>query len=167
MTDGNEQGAGDSNSAAQIIAQNIAANGYAGDVSPQQAHEALIQGAIIVDVRTQPEWNFVGVPAIEEAQLVFCQWQKFPLMDINTDFSKQAGSDVLRRSDQPQPGDAPALYFLCRSGVRSRAAAIAMTLAGYPNCFNISGGFEGSPNEDGHRGLVNGWKAAHMPWRQG
>ncbi len=154
-------------STAELIAQNIAANGYAGDVSPHQAHAALSDGAIIVDVRTQPEWAFVGVPVVDEAQMVFCQWQFFPAMEINTDFVKQAGDDVLRNSGQATAQTAPEVYFLCRSGVRSRAAAIAMTLAGFPKCFNITGGFEGSPDGDGHRGLVNGWKAEQLPWRQG
>jgi rhodanese-related sulfurtransferase len=37
---------------------------YAGDVSPADAWKALSQDskAMLVDVRTQPEWNFVGVP---------------------------------------------------------------------------------------------------------
>ena len=40
------------------------APGYAGDVTPQAAWEALAKdsSARLVDVRTQPEWSFVGVP---------------------------------------------------------------------------------------------------------
>ena len=56
--------------------------------------------------------------------------------------------------------------FLCRSGVRSVAAAKAATAAGYPACYNILGGFEGGLDEQGHRG-VGGWRAAGLPWRQG
>ena len=56
--------------------------------------------------------------------------------------------------------------FLCRSGARSRAAAIAMTAAGQLQCFNIAGGFEGAHDERRRRGSVNGWKASGLPWAQ-
>jgi len=58
------------------------------------------------------------------------------------------------------------ILFLCRSGARSRAAAMAMTRAGFTKAFNIAGGFEGDLDKTGHRGLTNGWKAAGLPWRQ-
>lgn len=58
------------------------------------------------------------------------------------------------------------LFFLCRSGGRSAAAAAAMTSAGYANCFNVAGGFEGGHDEAGQRGRMNGWKATGLPWRQ-
>ena len=48
----------------------------------------------------------------------------------------------------------------------SESAAIAATSAGYTAAFNIEGGFEGDVGEDGHRGTVNGWKAAGLPWFQ-
>ena len=76
------------------------------------------------------------------------------------------GLEVLARSGGDNPADAPAVYFLCRSGARSRAAAMAMTGAGFPACFNIENGFEGVPDAQGHRGRVNGWKADDLPWRQ-
>jgi rhodanese-related sulfurtransferase len=55
---------------------------------------------------------------------------------------------------------------LCRSGARSRAAAIAMTRAGLERAYNVAGGFEGELDENRHRGLRNGWKAAGLPWKQ-
>jgi len=58
------------------------------------------------------------------------------------------------------------LLFLCRSGVRSRAAAIAMTAAGYSRAYNIAQGFEGDPDAERHRGNKNGWKASGLPWKQ-
>jgi rhodanese-related sulfurtransferase len=56
--------------------------------------------------------------------------------------------------------------LLCRSGARSRAAAIALTGAGFAQAFNIGDGFEGDVDPQGHRGNRNGWKAANLPWRQ-
>jgi rhodanese-related sulfurtransferase len=61
--------------------------------------------------------------------------------------------------------DAPVL-FLCRSGARSRSAAIALTQAGYGRAYNVAGGFEGDLDGDRHRGHKNGWKAAGLPWKQ-
>ncbi len=61
--------------------------------------------------------------------------------------------------------DAP-VYFLCRSGVRSQHAAVAMTAAGWKRCFNIATGFEGALDGSGHRGRVAGWKALGLPWVQ-
>jgi rhodanese-related sulfurtransferase len=42
-----------------------------------------------------------------------------------------------------------------------------MTRAGFTRAFNVSGGFEGNLDGEGHRGGVNGWKASGLPWRQG
>jgi rhodanese-related sulfurtransferase len=58
------------------------------------------------------------------------------------------------------------VYFICRSGARSLAAAQAAAAAGYKSVYNVAEGFEGPPNADGHRGEVAGWKAAGLPWRQ-
>jgi hypothetical protein len=41
-----------------------------------------------------------------------------------------------------------------------------MTGAGYSRCFNVSEGFEGRLDPERHRGLVEGWKAAGLPWTQ-
>jgi rhodanese-related sulfurtransferase len=57
------------------------------------------------------------------------------------------------------------VLFLCRSGVRSAAAAEAAARAGYAHAYNVTEGFEGPLDADGHRG-VSGWKAAGLPWRQ-
>jgi rhodanese-related sulfurtransferase len=61
--------------------------------------------------------------------------------------------------------EAPVL-LLCRSGARSRAAAIALTAAGFGQAINIGDGFEGDTDDEGHRGNRNGWKASNLPWRQ-
>ena len=58
------------------------------------------------------------------------------------------------------------LVFLCRSGARSRNAAIAMTQAGWIPCFNVSDGFEGPLDPWRHRSVVSGWKAGNLPWAQ-
>jgi rhodanese-related sulfurtransferase len=58
------------------------------------------------------------------------------------------------------------IYFLCRSGVRSLAAAEAARAEGFQNVYNVADGFEGPVDAKGHRGAAAGWKASNLPWRQ-
>ena len=58
------------------------------------------------------------------------------------------------------------VYLICRSGVRSVAAATALTAAGLGPAYNVLEGFEGPHDAQGHRSLA-GWKNAGLPWRQG
>ncbi len=132
------------------------------DVTARQAWDALRsdQEAALVDVRTEAEWNFVGLPELSEAgkQPLLIPWQVYPSMQVNDDFAehlRQAGLTPGHR-----------LYFLCRSGVRSLAAGQAAQAAGFPHAFNVADGFEGPVDPAGHRGTVGGWKAEGLPWRQ-
>ncbi|HWU55748.1 MAG TPA: rhodanese-like domain-containing protein [Rhizomicrobium sp.] len=135
---------------------------YAGDISAAEAWEKLAGDtrAQLVDVRTLAEWNFVGVPDLSSLgrQAQFIEWQQFPSGMRNPGFVAEAAK-VLADKDAP-------VMLLCRSGGRSRAAAIALTEAGYSKAFNVAGGFEGDADEQGHRGNRDGWKAANLPWRQ-
>ena len=95
---------------------------HKGNISPTEAHQRL-QGnasAVLVDVRTQPEWTFVGVPAVE--RLVRLAWQVFPAMQVNAKFVEEIEQMGL-------PKDAEILC-ICRSGARSSSAASALTEAG-------------------------------------
>jgi rhodanese-related sulfurtransferase len=140
--------------------------GYQADVSPEEAWATLSgePGAALVDVRTTAEWNFVGLPDLSgaDAPLLRVEWQTYPSGETNPDFV-QATEEALRAAGIGR--DAP-VYFLCRSGARSAAAAAAMTAAGYQRCFNVAGGFEGVRDREGHRGTLEGWKAANLPWVQ-
>lgn len=139
---------------------------YAGDITPLDAWKILEANpaAQLVDVRTRAEWSFVGIPDLgslgREAHLV--EWQSFPSMAANPDFQGSTSRAIRNAgADASTP-----IVFLCRSGTRSRAAAIAMTQAGFAHAFNIAGGFEGDLDEKKHRGQTNGWKASGLPWRQ-
>ncbi len=132
------------------------------DVSARQAWDALRTDpdAALVDVRTDAEWNFVGIPELGEIgkQAVLIPWQVYPSMQVNGAFVerlRKAGLTPLNK-----------LYFLCRSGARSLAAAQAAKAAGFPHVFNLADGFEGPVDPEGHRGTVAGWKADGLPWRQ-
>ncbi len=140
--------------------------GYAGDLSAQEAFKGLSSNeqAVLVDVRTRAEWSFVGLPDLRAIgkEPILSEWQSFPPSGPRPEFVADV-SDLLAKKGLDQ--NAP-IYFLCRSGARSQAAAIALTQAGYTQCFNISDGFEGPLDADGHRGTQSGWKASGLPWIQ-
>ncbi|MGD0143130.1 MAG: rhodanese-like domain-containing protein [Rhizomicrobium sp.] len=137
---------------------------YAGDLTSDAAWALLNDNpkAQLVDVRTTAEWSFVGLPDLSSVgRDVHCvEWQSFPTMAVNPDFVGQTKAQLAGAV-----ADTPVL-FLCRSGARSRAAAIAMTRAGFSRAYNIAGGFEGDMDQQRHRGQRNGWKASGLPWKQ-
>ncbi|KZM50786.1 rhodanese-like domain-containing protein [Labrenzia sp. OB1] len=140
--------------------------GYAGNVEVLEAFNELSNSkdATLVDVRTQAEWAFVGVPDLRPIgkEAILAEWQSFPSSGPDPDFVTKISDTLVKKGlDQNAP-----IYFLCRSGARSQAAAIALTEAGYTRCFNISDGFEGPLDADSHRGVSSGWKAAGLPWIQ-
>ena len=140
--------------------------GYAGDITASEAYELLRsrRDAVLVDVRTQPEWSFVGVPDLSAVNqdVLLIEWQLYPSMALNEDFVPTLMSELRGRGT---PSDAPVL-FLCRSGARSQAAARKISEQGFTNCLNVAGGFEGPLDAARHRGSRDGWKAQDLPWRQ-
>ncbi len=136
---------------------------YAGEVSPRDAFYYIKENhAVIVDVRTAPEWQFVGVPDLSDTKgnLLNLSWKIYPTFAYNPKFISDLTADPSVTQDTP-------LFFLCRSGGRSLDAAVALTAAGYHYCFNITGGFEGDVDVNGHRSMANGWKCDNLPWVQG
>ena len=135
---------------------------YAGDITSREAWNLLQRDAdaTLVDVRSEPEWRYVGVPDLAslDKKTVFVCWQSYPEMRHNPNFI----------SDMAAAGVGPdhKVLLLCRSGVRSRDAAVALTAQGYQACYNVTGGFEGPPDAGRHRGATDGWKAAGLPWWQ-
>ena len=129
------------------------ADGYAGDVSPQTAWQWVEEGtAVLIDVRTDAEREWVGfVPGAVPVALK--QW---PGMAVSTDFDSELES-------LGQLGKK--LVMLCRSGVRSIAAARRATELGM-EAYNILEGFEGDPDGSGHRNVTGGWRRAGLPWKQ-
>jgi rhodanese-related sulfurtransferase len=118
----------------------------------------------LIDVRTKAEWAYVGTPDIHALGKtpLFLEWQTYPSMAVDADFA--ARLEALFQSGGVERG--ASLVFLCRSGARSRHAAIAMTSAGWGPCFNVSDGFEGPLDDSRRRGGAGGWKAGGLPWAQ-
>jgi rhodanese-related sulfurtransferase len=126
---------------------------YAGDISPELAWAWVQSGeAVLVDVRTDAERAWVGfVPGAQGLA-----WKQWPGMAINPDFD--AGVQSLGANGQK-------LVLLCRSGVRSIAAAQRATELGL-QAYNILEGFEGDLDDQAHRGVQGGWRKHGLPWRQ-
>jgi rhodanese-related sulfurtransferase len=132
------------------------------NVAPKQVWEALASDAHakLVDVRTDVEWAQIGVPDLSGAGKApsLISWQVAPTMQVNTGFVDDLKAAGLTPEDH--------IYFLCRSGVRSLAAANTAQAAGFPHVYNIADGFEGPPNGQGARGEIAGWQADDLPWKK-
>ena len=139
---------------------------YAGDMLSADAYRLLAGDATstLIDVRTQAEWAYVGVPDLSPLAktALFLEWQTFPSMQVDQRFVARL-STMLETAGVKR--GAP-LVFICRSGVRSRHAATAMTGLGWAPWFNVSDGFEGPLDPWRHRGVTGGWKAGGLPWAQ-
>lgn len=117
--------------------------GYAGEITVDEAWDRLFDGdAVLVDVRTEQEWEAVGRPTTlgTGSDARFVQWIRDGGVH-NERFLEEI--EELRGSE---------LLFLCRSGVRSHHAALAATAAGH-TAYNVLGGFEGA----------GGWRVSGLP----
>ena len=135
---------------------------YAGDLTPQQAWDLLTsdEGAVLVDVRTDAEWRYVGIPdaaAIGDRRRA----GRVGVVPVGT-----AQPAVPRAARRRRRRGTVARSCSCaargsgRSPPRRRATA-----AGLGPAYNVLEGFEGDVGPDGHRGHT-GWRAAGLPWRQ-
>ena len=128
---------------------------YSGALSPREAHELQqhAPGSRLVDVRTRAELDWVGrIPFAVEVE-----WVTYPGNQPNQHFLQQLKQQVDVES---------LVMFICRSGVRSHAAAMAAVQVGYTEIYNVLEGFEGDKDVQGHRGTVGGWRHAGLPWLQ-
>lgn len=128
---------------------------YAGALTPAEAAQVwqMAPGARMVDVRTRAELDWVGrVP-----QAVEIEWNTYPGNQPNPNFLVQ-----LKHQVDPEA----LVMFICRSGARSHAAAIAASGAAFSECYNVLEGFEGDKDAHSQRGKIGGWRHAGLPWLQ-
>jgi rhodanese-related sulfurtransferase len=128
---------------------------YSGAVTPREAHEIWhnAPGAMLVDVRTRAEWDYVGrIPGAVEIEFL-----SYPGNRPNTGFI----AELERQTKKEAP-----VLFICRSGGRSHNAALLATQAGYKDCYNVLEGFEGDKDASSHRNTKGGWRVAGLPWTQ-
>jgi rhodanese-related sulfurtransferase len=131
-------------------------------VDPLQAHAQIAADpmAVLIDVRSRMEFDYVGHPI----GAVHVPWKEFPEWKVNAGFV-----DAVREllgSDGVAPEGRP-VYLLCRSGARSLAAGEELVRHGFRHVYNIEEGFEGERDAENHRGAINGWRFRGLPWEQG
>jgi len=126
---------------------------YAGAVTPPEAWQLVQQeAAILIDVRTSPEFRFVGrVPGSDNVE-----WHG------KDEMPRARFLAILGTAVDPDE----VVLLICRSGVRSHAAASAATAAGFTRVYNVLEGFEGQIDAVRQRGNINGWRRAGLPWEQ-
>ena len=99
---------------------------YAGALLPAEAHTLMqtLAEARLIDVRTRAEFEWVGrVPGS-----VLVEWNTWPGGGRNPDFIAEFEALI---------GRSAIVMLLCRSGVRSHHAAIALTRCGYAHAYNV------------------------------
>lgn len=121
--------------------------------------------SVLIDVRTRAEWTFVGLPDLSPLgkRVVTVEWQTFPENSVDPAFTQRLKSALSGSGADTGTH----MYFICRSGGRSRMAAEAMAALGYQHCHNVADGFEGPLDAERHRGRIGGWKASGLSWAQG
>ncbi len=139
------------------------------DVTPSETAEMVADGAFILDVRTPQEWNWVGHPGknklgegvyleghvLNVAYEVYHEgYSNGDVLIVNSQFVK----DVERLLNKDV-----FIITMCRSGVRSVRAALALEAAGFTNVYNMLTGFEGGTDSSGYR-TKNGWKVDGLPY---
>jgi rhodanese-related sulfurtransferase len=127
---------------------------------------------LFIDVRTQAELAFVGVPTMIDANIPYeviedwNQWDdkgKTFKMSVNQNFVKAFEKRISDKCLNKQS----IVILICRSGYRSASATDLLTNIGYKNVYNLIDGFEGdtasSGSKKGQR-VINGWKNSNLPW---
>jgi len=129
---------------------------YEGALTSDEAAEVLqlAPGSRLIDVRSRAELDLVGkIPGTVEIE-----WMTYPGWHPNPNFMTQLKQQVDREA---------LTLFICRNGLRSHKAAVAATLGGYRDCYNVLDGFEGDlDKQTNQRGKLGGWKYNGLPWFQ-
>ena len=138
------------------------------DLSPEDAWAELKSNdkAALVDCRTLQEWHAIGTPDLSDIDraMYLVEWRKAPDMAVNTTFLQQL--DEATGSAYPEK-----LFFICRSGVRSKEAAtiVQETLSKKSilcECINVAEGFEGIQTLEIVAAGTSGWRNKNLPWVQ-
>ena len=106
--------------------------------------------SVLLDVRTEEEWNVDGKPDGEKIGLKthFVTIQ-FADKSFNQNFIEDFKKLNIQKDNE--------ILTMCMGGVRSQAAAELLTKENY-KCVNISDGFLGNPEN-------KGWKNSALPYK--
>ena len=138
------------------------------ELAPEPAFQALSTNpsSALVDVRTSAEWANSGLADLSALDLPVwpIEWVRFPDMAPNPSFLEElwdhAGGTLPER-----------LFFICRSGQRSMAAARLVAHQGQAlkqpvHCTNVAEGYDGMHHPGFAQDQPSGWKARGLPWQQ-
>ena len=129
------------------------------DVEPTNVFNVLKENerSQLIDVRTRDEWERVGVPDLKtlNKDVFFVEWPQHSNLTsfFLCKFQRNLLSEFIY-SDQ--------LFFICRSGVRSRIASEFALKFGFKHCYNVLEGFEGLSID---QNIKSGWKEKNLPWK--
>jgi rhodanese-related sulfurtransferase len=104
---------------------------------------------ILLDVRTNEEWNQIGKPDGEKIGL------KTYLLPIEFGEARIFNENFIKEFKNLNVNQGQEILIICRSGIRSQLAAELLTKENY-TCLNISDGFEGNNKNVG-------WKKCELP----
>jgi rhodanese-related sulfurtransferase len=107
--------------------------------------------SVVLDVRTEEEWNGVGKPDAESLN------SKTFFISLLIGADRKKNENFIKDFLQKKISKKDNILVICRSGVRSMAAAKLLQQKGYKNLVNISDGFEGNP------ATGEGWKKSNLP----
>ncbi len=133
-------------------------------ISPKDAW-ALLQSApraILIDVRSDMEFLFVGHPK----GAIHLAWIDYPEWVINPTFVTETRKTLLGGASTASDHANAPILLICRSGKRSKEAGNLLIDNGFTAVYSIEGGFEGELDGSHHRGNINGWRYAKLPWEQ-
>ena len=104
---------------------------------------------ILLDVRTNEEWNQIGKPDGKKIGL------KTYLLPIEFGEMRIFNENFIKEFKNLNVNQGQEILIICRSGIRSQLAAELLTKENY-TCLNISDGFEGNNKNVG-------WKKCELP----
>ena len=130
------------------------------ELTPPETFEELTQkgDAVLIDCRAPAEWHFTGVPDLSSIG-------KRPLLVAIADESGRPNPDFIDEVKAVVDPAAP-VYIICRVGGRSANACRLLANEGFTSLVNVTEGFEGRNDENGHRNSIEGWKFHKLPWTQ-
>jgi rhodanese-related sulfurtransferase len=140
-----------------------------GDIAPTNAIKMVKDNnhAFIVDVRTRPEYVFVGHPAMAYHVPIKFWTGKHSSKGYGMIMNENFVGDLKARFNP----ETDTLIFMCRSGKRSCVAAGAAIKGGWPEdkIYNMLGGFEGDKIKSDYSSFngqrrMGGWKNEGLPW---
>ena len=105
--------------------------------------------SVLLDVRTQEEWDDVGKPDGEKIGL------KTYFLSIQFGNERIFNENFIQEFKNLKINQDKNILIVCRSGARSQFAAELLTKENY-TCVNISDGFEGNQENVG-------WKKCDLP----